>query len=131
MDMGIVHAGQLAVYEDIPRDLLEHVEDVVQPIDEGIIVAGRNMRAGAVAKHVDSDQIGLGQIRRHRKETGGVVEPTVQRQHLRTLWVAHSQGRDAAARSVQCEFLRTAHPWLSSTCANAATWPGSSFRAPM
>jgi 5-methyltetrahydrofolate--homocysteine methyltransferase len=29
MDMGIVNAGQLAVYEGIPRDLLERVEDVL------------------------------------------------------------------------------------------------------
>ncbi|HET8798020.1 MAG TPA: methionine synthase, partial [Thermoanaerobaculia bacterium] len=29
MDMGIVNAGQLAVYEDIPPVLLEHVEDVI------------------------------------------------------------------------------------------------------
>ncbi len=29
MDMGIVNAGQLAVYSDIPPDLLERVEDVV------------------------------------------------------------------------------------------------------
>jgi 5-methyltetrahydrofolate--homocysteine methyltransferase len=29
MDMGIVNAGQLAVYEDIPKDLLEHVEDLL------------------------------------------------------------------------------------------------------
>jgi 5-methyltetrahydrofolate--homocysteine methyltransferase len=29
MDMGIVNAGQLAVYEDIPEDLLAHVEDVL------------------------------------------------------------------------------------------------------
>jgi 5-methyltetrahydrofolate--homocysteine methyltransferase len=29
MDMGIVNAGQLAVYEDIPADLLEHVEDII------------------------------------------------------------------------------------------------------
>ena len=29
MDMGIVNAGQLAVYEDIPADLLERVEDVI------------------------------------------------------------------------------------------------------
>jgi 5-methyltetrahydrofolate--homocysteine methyltransferase len=29
MDMGIVNAGQLAVYRDIPPDLLEHVEDVI------------------------------------------------------------------------------------------------------
>ncbi len=29
MDMGIVNAGQLVVYEDIPADLLQHVEDVL------------------------------------------------------------------------------------------------------
>jgi 5-methyltetrahydrofolate--homocysteine methyltransferase len=29
MDMGIVNAGQLAVYDEIPPDLLEHVEDVI------------------------------------------------------------------------------------------------------
>ncbi len=29
LDMAIVNAGQLAVYEDIPPDLLEHVEDVI------------------------------------------------------------------------------------------------------
>ncbi len=29
MDMGIVNAGQLAVYEEIPKDLLVHVEDVL------------------------------------------------------------------------------------------------------
>ena len=29
LDMAIVNAGQLAVYEDIPADLLEHVEDII------------------------------------------------------------------------------------------------------
>lgn len=29
LDMGIVNAGQLAIYDDIPKDLLEHVEDVL------------------------------------------------------------------------------------------------------
>ncbi len=29
MDMGIVNAGQLAVYEEVPKDLLERVEDVL------------------------------------------------------------------------------------------------------
>src|SRR5919109_1681266 len=29
MDMGIVNAGQLAVYDEIPKDLLELVEDVL------------------------------------------------------------------------------------------------------
>ncbi|HEY8091244.1 MAG TPA: homocysteine S-methyltransferase family protein, partial [Polyangiaceae bacterium] len=29
MDMGIVNAGQLGVYQDIPKELLDHVEDVI------------------------------------------------------------------------------------------------------
>ncbi|TWU50850.1 Methionine synthase [Rubripirellula tenax] len=29
LDMGIVNAGQLEVYEEIPKDMLEHVEDVL------------------------------------------------------------------------------------------------------
>src|SRR5260370_2118437 len=29
LDMGIVNAGQLVVYEDIPKDLLEMVEDII------------------------------------------------------------------------------------------------------
>ncbi|MCP3920624.1 MAG: methionine synthase [bacterium] len=29
MDMGIVNAGQLEVYEDLPKDVLEHVEDIL------------------------------------------------------------------------------------------------------
>jgi 5-methyltetrahydrofolate--homocysteine methyltransferase len=29
MDMGIVNAGQLPVYDEIPKDMLEHVEDVL------------------------------------------------------------------------------------------------------
>jgi 5-methyltetrahydrofolate--homocysteine methyltransferase len=29
LDMGIVNAGQLEVYEEVPKDLLEHVEDVL------------------------------------------------------------------------------------------------------
>ena len=29
LDMGIVNAGQLEIYEEIPKDLLQHVEDVI------------------------------------------------------------------------------------------------------
>src|SRR5207302_3392958 len=29
LDMGIVNAGQLAVYEDVPKELLERVEDLI------------------------------------------------------------------------------------------------------
>ncbi|WP_413470659.1 methionine synthase [Thalassotalea sp. LPB0316] len=35
MDMGIVNAGQLAIYSDIPKDLLKAVEDVVLNADDG------------------------------------------------------------------------------------------------
>nr|WP_284296683.1 methionine synthase [Thalassotalea loyana] len=35
MDMGIVNAGQLAIYSDIPKDLLKAVEDVVLNSDDG------------------------------------------------------------------------------------------------
>ncbi|MDX2346470.1 MAG: vitamin B12 dependent-methionine synthase activation domain-containing protein, partial [Legionella sp.] len=34
MDMGIVNAGQLEIYQNIPKDLLQAVEDVVQNTDE-------------------------------------------------------------------------------------------------
>ena len=29
MDMGIVNAGQLAIYDDLPKELLDAVEDVI------------------------------------------------------------------------------------------------------
>ena len=46
MDMGIVNAGQLAVYEDIPKELLEHVEDVhLQPPPRRDRAPGRVRRA--------------------------------------------------------------------------------------
>ena len=32
MDMGIVNAGQLEVYDEIPPDLLEQVEDVLSTV---------------------------------------------------------------------------------------------------
>lgn len=35
MDMGIVNAGQLTIYQDIPEKLLKAVEDVVQNSDDG------------------------------------------------------------------------------------------------
>ncbi len=35
LDMGIVNAGQLSIYQDIPKDLLAAVEDVVQNSDDG------------------------------------------------------------------------------------------------
>ena len=56
LDMGIVNAGQLAVYQDIEPELLEHVEDVIfnrrEDATERLVeyasrVAGRRHEAGA------------------------------------------------------------------------------------
>jgi 5-methyltetrahydrofolate--homocysteine methyltransferase len=53
LDMGIVNAGQLAVYEDIPKDLLERVEDVLwnrRPDATERLVEFANTVKGAAAK---------------------------------------------------------------------------------
>jgi 5-methyltetrahydrofolate--homocysteine methyltransferase len=57
MDMGIVNAGQLAVYEDIPRDLLERVEDVVfnrrPDATERLVEFARTVEGGGKARELD------------------------------------------------------------------------------
>ena len=56
LDMGIVNAGQLVVYEDIPKDLLEHVEDVIF-----------NRRPDATERLVQFAETGEGRRRRRRE----------------------------------------------------------------
>ena len=55
LDMGIVNAGQLAVYQDIPKDLLERVEDILfnrrpdateRLVDFAVTVKGAGKRQG-------------------------------------------------------------------------------------
>ncbi len=57
MDMGIVNAGQLEVYEQIPRELLVHVEDVVlnrrRDATERLVTFAESYRADAKAQVVD------------------------------------------------------------------------------
>jgi 5-methyltetrahydrofolate--homocysteine methyltransferase len=57
LDMGIVNAGQLIVYEDIPKDLLEHVEDVIfnrrPDATERLVQFAETVRGGATKKAVD------------------------------------------------------------------------------
>jgi cobalamin-dependent methionine synthase I len=50
MDMGIVNAGQLIVYEDIPAELLEHVEASLRN--------GRRSGAGRITQIEPSDGVG-------------------------------------------------------------------------
>ena len=57
LDMGIVNAGQLAVYDDIPKDLLELVEDVLlnrrPDATERLVAAAGKVAGGAKERVVD------------------------------------------------------------------------------
>ena len=66
LDMGIVNAGQLVVYEDIPKDLLERVEDVLF-----------NRRPDATERLIEFASTVKGQGKRPEQELawrGGTVE---------------------------------------------------------
>jgi 5-methyltetrahydrofolate--homocysteine methyltransferase len=57
LDMGIVNAGQLVVYEDIPKDLLEMVEDVIfdrrPDATERLVDFAKSVSGGGSKREVD------------------------------------------------------------------------------
>jgi 5-methyltetrahydrofolate--homocysteine methyltransferase len=57
LDMGIVNAGQLVVYEDIPKDLLELVEDVIfdrrPDATERLVEFAKSVSGGGSKREVD------------------------------------------------------------------------------
>ena len=57
LDMGIVNAGQLAVYEDIEPDLLERVEDVIfnrrPDATERLVEIAENVRGAGTKRELD------------------------------------------------------------------------------
>ena len=57
MDMGIVNAGQLVVYEDIPKDLLERVEDILfnrrPDATERMVEFAERVRTGGKKREID------------------------------------------------------------------------------
>ncbi len=58
MDMGIVNAGQLAIYDDLPKDLLERVEDVLlnrrEDAAERLLEAAESLKGqGGAKREVD------------------------------------------------------------------------------
>ncbi len=59
MDMGIVNAGQLAIYDDLPDDLREHVEDIVlnrrEDATERMLELAEKYRGGASESSVQQD----------------------------------------------------------------------------
>jgi 5-methyltetrahydrofolate--homocysteine methyltransferase len=68
LDMGIVNAGQLAVYEDIPKDLLELVEDVIF-----------NRRPDATERLVDFARTVEGGGKRRERDLGWREAPVEER----------------------------------------------------
>ena len=57
MDMGIVNAGQLVVYEDIPKELLQHVEDIIfnrrPDATERLVEFAATVKGGATKREQD------------------------------------------------------------------------------
>ncbi len=57
MDMGIVNAGQLTVYEDIPKDLLERVEDLIfnrrPDATERMVTFAETVKGSATKRELD------------------------------------------------------------------------------
>jgi 5-methyltetrahydrofolate--homocysteine methyltransferase len=57
LDMAIVNAGQLPVYDDIPADLLEHVEDIIfnrrPDATERMVAFAETVKGGGVQREVD------------------------------------------------------------------------------
>jgi 5-methyltetrahydrofolate--homocysteine methyltransferase len=57
MDMGIVNAGQLGVYEDIPKELLERVEDVIfdrrADATERLVEYAERVKGGGRKREID------------------------------------------------------------------------------
>jgi 5-methyltetrahydrofolate--homocysteine methyltransferase len=69
MDMGIVNAGQIGVYADIPAELLEHVEDVIF-----------DRRADATERLVTfAESLKGGQGRKREQDLGWREAPVAQR----------------------------------------------------
>ena len=80
MDMGIVNAGQLAVYEEIPKELLEAVEDVLldrrpDATERLVELAERYKRQGGAGSR---SRIGV--ARRHGRRA---AEPCAGQRHRR------------------------------------------------
>jgi 5-methyltetrahydrofolate--homocysteine methyltransferase len=79
MDMGIVNAGQLAVYEDIPEDLLERVEDIIfnrrpDATERLVEFAARVKGAGRQQEHDLTWRFGTVEARLSHALVHGVVD---------------------------------------------------------
>jgi hypothetical protein len=74
-----------------------------QERDQQVIRRGRQVRAGAVARHVDRHQVDVAQVRGQRHETGRVVEPAMQGEHAWRARAARTQPGQRAEGGFQCD----------------------------
>ena len=95
MDMGIVNAGQLAIYEDIPGDLRERVEDLVL-----------NRRADATERLLEVADTVKGE-RREKKEDLTWREGTVQERLVHALVKGITEYIDADTEEARQQAERT------------------------
>jgi 5-methyltetrahydrofolate--homocysteine methyltransferase len=92
LDMGIVNAGQLAVYEEIPPDLLAHVEDVIfnrrPDATERLVQFAGQVKGSATSRAVDLSwrQRSVGERLTHALVNGVVdfIEQDVEEARLAT-----------------------------------------------
>ena len=80
------------------------------------------------------DHIELGQVGQQGNEACGIVEPAVQGQQFRAVFVAAAQCGELAARAVQGNLPhQCGHPCacLRASAASAAMWPGVALSAGM
>ena len=105
----------------LPAQCIGDIQDCVDRTDEGIVGAGRQVRAAAMAGLIDRDQVDAMQMRRQRDETGGVVQPAMQGQHARPIGLVTlvAQAGDAAQRDIDMDFMHQRQP--SSRCAKAVS----------
>jgi 5-methyltetrahydrofolate--homocysteine methyltransferase len=87
MTMGIVNAGQLGVYEEIPKDLLEHVEDIIfnrrPDAAERMVAFAETVKGGAtrVAEDLEWRKSGVEERLKHALVQGianWIVEDTAE-----------------------------------------------------
>src|SRR5262249_5404536 len=83
MDMGIVNAGQLEVYEEIPKDLLLHVEDVLfnrrPDATERLVAFAEQVKGGGKRREIDLGWgDGTGEGRRSHAPVAGIGDFSAQ-----------------------------------------------------
>ncbi len=113
----------------LPAQRIGGGERRAQERDQQVIRRSRQVRARAVARHVDRHQVDIGQVRGQRHETGRVVEPAMQGEHARRTCAARAQPGQRAEGGFQRECAHRAHAGCAAVAASASRAIAASTRA--